>query len=292
MSDVAVPLQVPRPPARGGVLRRALRNRVTFVAACVAAALLVVAALAPWIAPADPNALGIGRPLASPGPSNLLGTDGLGRDTLSRVLFATRLTLAATAQGLAVAVVLGVPAGLVAGYLGGFTDGLLSRVVDALLSLPPLIFALAIIGVLGTGLTNAMVAVGVILAPRFFRVTRVAAEGVRHEGYIEACRAVGVPMSRIVWRHVLPNASGPLFVQVSFTVGLVISAEASLSFLGLGVQLPDASWGSMLRTAFDTVYSDAFQLVVPATMIVLTVLSAFLIGDGLRDALSGGRTDD
>src|SRR5262249_54330351 len=148
---------------------------------------------------------------------------------------------------------LGLPLGLAAGYLGGRVDAILSRVNEALLALPPLILAMAIIAVLGRGITNAMLAVGVVLAPRFFRVARSAAQSVSSEAYIEAAIADGCPSWRILLRHVLPNASGPLLVHASFGVGLVISAEASLSFLGLGAQAPQASLGSMIRSGFDVV---------------------------------------
>lgn len=253
--------------------------------------LVLVAVFRSVLAPKDPNGIG-GETLASPSGDFWLGTDQLGRDTFSRLIFATRVTLLASVQAVGLAVVLGVPLGLLAGYVSGWLDAVLSRLFDTLLSLPPLVFALAIIGILGPGLTNAMIAVGVISAPRFFRVARVATEAVRHDGYIEACRAIGVSTPRILWRHVLPNASGPLLVQASFAAGLAISAEASLSFLGLGVQLPNASWGSMFRVAFTTVSESAFQLLPPGLMITLTVLAMFALGDAVRDALGRSSNGD
>lgn len=280
-----------RRPGRGGLVRGLAGNKAVLAATVFLALLVILAIAAPLLAPYKPDVIGTGPGLGGPSGDHWLGTDALGRDTLSRLLVAVRITLLAAAQGLAVSLVLGVPLGLLAGYIGRIVDTLLSRIFDALLSLPPLIFALGIIGVLGPGLTNAMLAIGIVMAPRFFRVARVAAEGVRHEGYIEACRAVGVSDFRIVWRHILPNSSGPLLVQASFTIGLVISAEASLSFLGLGVQLPQASWGSMFRTAFDSASSDWFQLVPPGVMITLTVLAMFVIGDALRDTLGKNSRD-
>src|SRR5262249_14598010 len=156
-----------------------------------------------------------------PGTAHLLGTDLFGRDTLSRLIAATPVTLQATVQGLGIAMLLGIPIGLAAGFLGGVLDSLVSRGADVLLSIPPLILALAIIAALGRGLTNAMTAIGIVLAPRFFRVARGAAQSIATEGYAEAARADGVSSWRLLWRHVLPNASGPLLVQVSFGVGTI-----------------------------------------------------------------------
>ena len=258
---------------RSRALRRLTGNAVAVASALFLLLLVVVALVAPLAAPYDPNATGPDL-LADPSAVHWLGTDALGRDTLSRLLFSTGVTLLASLEAVGVALLVGVPLGLVAGHLGRATDSVLSRVFDTLLSLPPLIFALAVIGVLGPGLGFAMLAVGLVVAPRFFRIARVAAENLRHETYIEACRAIGMTTGRIMWRHVLPkNTSGPLLVQTSFAAGLAISAEASLSFLGLGAQLPEASWGSMFRNAFNDVYSNTFQLVPPGLMITLTVLA-------------------
>jgi peptide/nickel transport system permease protein len=188
-------------------------------------------------------------------------------------------------QALGLAVVLGVPPGLLAGFTGRLLDGILSRIADVLLALPPLILALAITGILGPGLTNAMIAVGIVLAPRFFRVARAAAGSQRNETYVEATRAMGCSTTRILFRHVLPNSSGPLLVQVTFALGLVVIAEASLSFLGLGAAPPTASWGSMVRDGFNNVYVSTFQLIAPSVMITLTILAFSTLGDALRDAL-------
>lgn len=273
-------------------MRRLLRNRGAIIAFWFLVLLVVVAIVAPLISPADPNEQDVLNRLAGPSADHWLGTDALGRDTLSRLLYSAGITMLASAQGLAISVGLGVPLGLFAGYVGGVIDSVLSRVTDAFLSLPPIIFALGLITALGAGLTNVMIAIGVLLAPRFYRVARAAAESISHEIYIEACRSFGASTPRVLFRHVIPNASGPLLVQASFAVGVIISAEASLSFLGIGVQLPQASWGSMLQTAFQTVSTDSFQLIPPAVMISLTILAFFTIGDALRDALGRGSSGD
>jgi peptide/nickel transport system permease protein len=271
--------------SRWRVLHRLVRNRFALVAAIVIGLLILVAILAPLLAPLNPNGQDLFHRNQGPGHGHWLGTDGLGRDGLSRLLVAARVTMVAAAQGSGIAFVLGIPAGLYAGYLGGLLDSILGRVADTLLCLPPLIFAMAIVGILGPGLTHAMYALGIAFAPRFFRLARSAAQSIRRETYIEAERAIGASTNRIAFLHVLPNAAGQLLVQVSFTFGYIITAEASLSFLGLGVQAPQASWGSMLRDAFDNVHATAFPLVPPAVMIVISILALSALGDGLRDAL-------
>jgi peptide/nickel transport system permease protein len=271
--------------AQSRVLRRVVRNRAAVVSFAFLLLLVAVALLSPWLAPHDPGRQSLVDRLQSPSGDHWLGTDSFGRDNLSRLIEGTRVTLWASVQALTLAVAAGIPAGLLAGFVGRRVDTVLSWVADVLLSLPPLILALAIVGVLGPGLTNAMVAVGVVFAPRFFRVARAAAMSVRTETYVEASRALGCSTSRIVFRHVLPNSSGPLLVQVTFATGLVVIAEASLSFLGLGAKAPTATWGGMLRDAFDNVYDSTFPLLAPSLMIVFTILAFSVLGDALRDAL-------
>jgi peptide/nickel transport system permease protein len=266
-------------------LRRLLRNRAAVVALGFVALLVAVALLSPLLVPHDPGRQELLDRLESPSGDHWLGTDSLGRDNLSRLLEGTRVTLWAALQAIGLAVVVGIPAGLVAGFVGRRVDGVLSWVADILLSLPPLLLALAIVGILGPGLTNAMVAIGIVFAPRFFRVAPAAAQSVRHETYVEATRAMGCSTSRILFRHVLPNSSGPLLVQLTFALGLVVTAEASLSFLGLGAKPSTATWGSMVRDAFNNVYETSFPLIAPSVMIVLTILAFSVLGDALRDAM-------
>jgi peptide/nickel transport system permease protein len=250
---------------------------------------VIVTAAAPLIAPHDPNTQDLSKSFGDPTWSHLLGTDRFGRDILSRLMYAGWVTVKAGVLGLGVGVVLGVPIGLVAGYVRGPLDAVMSRISDTLQSLPTLILALAIVGSLGRGITNAMLAVGITLAPRFFRVARSAAQSVTVEGYMEAARADGCSSWRLLWRHVLPNANGPLLVQVSFGIGQVIIAEAGLSFLGLGVQPPDASWGSMMREGFSSIRLEQYTVFPPSIAVTLTIMACFLAGDGLRDALGRAR---
>jgi peptide/nickel transport system permease protein len=272
---------------RGRAARQFRRNKAAVAALLFVILLVIVAVFASLIAPLDPNEQDLRARLSGPSAEHWLGTDSFGRDVFSRLTYSTRVTLLAIVQALAIAVVAGIPLGVLAGSVGGAVDGVLSRIADALLSLPPLILALAIVGILGPGLSNAMIAVGVILTPSMFRVARSAATSVSSELYIEGCRAAGCSRTRLLGRHVLPNASSPMLVQVTFAAGIVIIAEASLSFLGLGVQAPDSSWGTMLNDAFRNINQSPWFMFAPATMIALTILAFSTVGDGLRDALEG-----
>lgn len=273
---------------RSRVMRRLLRSRSVAIALVILLIVAVVAILAPWIMTHDPAAQDLFARFQGPSAEHWLGTDNFGRDQFSRLILATRISVFASVQAMVLALVLGIPTGLLAGQIGGIIDSLLSRLADALLALPPLILALAIIGILGRGLTNAMIAIGIILAPRFFRIARGEAQSISYEDYIEAARADGVPTWRLVGRHVLPNASSPLLIQTSFSFGLVIIAEAGLSFLGLGAQSPTPSWGTMIRAGFEVARTTAFPIFPPAALVVITIMALFLVGDGLRDALGRG----
>lgn len=270
---------------RNRTLRHLSANKSAVVAGAFLAVLILVGLLAPWISPADPARQDLLSSLEGPSAEHWLGTDSLGRDNLSRLIEGTRVTLVAVAQAVTLAVVLGIPAGLLAGFVGRWFESVFTWMSDVLLSLPPLILALAILAILGPGLTNAMLAVGIVFSPRFYRVARAAALSVRNATYVEATRSIGCSTSRILFRHVLPNSSGPLLVLVTFSLGLVVVAEASLSFLGLGARPPTATWGGMVRDAFDNIYSSTFPLLAPCLMIALTILATAVLGDALRDAL-------
>lgn len=270
---------------RNRTMRHVLGNAPAVVAIAFLVLLVAVAVLSPWLMPEDPAKQSLLDRLQGPSGEHWLGTDSLGRDNLSRLIEGTRVTLVAIVQAVSLAVVLGIPTGLLAGFVGRFIDTAFTWVTDILLALPPLILALAILGILGPGLTNAMIAVGIVFSPRFYRIARAAAISVRNETYVEATRSMGCSTRRILFRHVLPNSSGPLLVQLTFALGLVVVAEASLSFLGLGARPPTATWGSMLRDAFDNVYDSTFPLLAPSIMIVLTILATAVLGDALRDAL-------
>ncbi|WP_033439359.1 ABC transporter permease [Saccharothrix sp. NRRL B-16314] len=265
--------------------RRFVRKRLAVGMAVVLAVLVLIAVFGPWLTPQDPNAQKLLDRLAPPGAEHWLGTDDLGRDVASRLIVATRVTIYAGALATAVSLAIGLPFGLLAGYLRGWVDAVLSRVADALMAIPPLLFALAILAVLGRGVTNAMIAVGVTMAPQFYRVSRGVALAIREETFIEAARSIGCPTTRIMRTHVLPNMLSPLIVQVSMTMGFAILIEASLSFLGLGVQAPDASWGSMLQRSTQFAAEAPWLVLLPGFAILLSVLAFNTVGDALRDSV-------
>jgi peptide/nickel transport system permease protein len=267
-------------------LHRFRRNRTGLIALGFLVALAVVALLAPWLTPHNPNQQSLRERLKSPNAAHPLGTDDLGRDVLSRMLVAARVSLAAAVQATAISLALGVPAGLLAGYVRGWPDTVTSRITDAVMAIPALLFALAIVGILGRSVTNAMIAIGFVNAPRFFRVVRGSTLVVREQVYIEAARAVGGSAPWIVRHHVLPNVLSPLIVQASLSMGFAILFEASISFLGLGVQPPDASWGTMLGRSTQFMERDPYLVVFPGLAILLTVLAFNVLGDAINDAIN------
>ncbi|WP_016693606.1 ABC transporter permease [Rhodococcus rhodochrous] len=271
--------------SRNKIVRRLLRKPVAVISFGFLAMIGLVAIIGPWIMPHDPAAQDLLSRLQGPSAEHWLGTDSYGRDNLSRLIQGTRTSVLAAIQGTSLAVLIGVPAGLIAGYQGKVIDRALSWVANVLLALPALILLFAIIGILGPGLTNAMIGLGIVLAPGFFRIARGAAISVRNETYIEAAISVGCTPTRALVRHVLPNSIGPLLVQTTYSLGMVVVAESSLSFLGFGVEQPIASWGSMVKDSFNNIYETAFPLLAPALMITLTILAFSLLGDAVRDAL-------
>lgn len=281
--------EAPRGRRRSSVLRRFLSNRLAVIAAITLLVLIVVAFLAPWLTPHDPNKQQLVRRLKRPGEGGLLGTDDFGRDVLSRLMVGARVSLTAAVEATGIAVLLGMPAGMFAGFHGGRIGAWLSRAFDAIMSVPFLILALTVISIVGTGLGRAMAVVGVVLSPTFFRVSRGVTQGVSRETFIEASTAIGCKTSTILFRHVLPNVLAPLLVQASVTMGVGVSAEASLSFLGLGAKPPTASWGGMLKTASTNVAIAPYLAWFPGLAIMFTVLALTLLGDGLRDAFGSRR---
>jgi peptide/nickel transport system permease protein len=265
--------------------RRFLHRPVAVAGLAVIAVFIGVAALAPLIAPYDPTATSWTSIRKAPSLLHWMGTDENGRDVLSRVIFGARASLLAGVVSVLIAAGIGVPAGLAAGFAGGWTDALLSRLVDAMLACPFLILAIALAAFLGPDLTNAMIAIGVSTAPRFMRVARAATLDAKSNEYVEAARAIGNPAWRVAVRHVLPNIFPPVLVQGTLSIAQAIIAEASLSFLGLGQQPPDPSWGSMLNSAQRFLTQAPWLAVFPGVAIFLAVLSFNLVGDGLRDAL-------
>ncbi len=248
---------------------------------------LVAALAAPWLAPADPDTTSSDL-LLGPGAGHLLGTDQHGRDVLSRLLFASRTALMAGGEAVGLALVIGVPLGLIVGYFGGWWDRIGMRIVDALMAVPALIIAFAIIAVLGPGLTNAMLAVGLLFAVRMIRLVRGIVLSLREELYVDAARLGGAPRFYVMGRTILPNMLGPVIVQSALYFSAALLIEAMLSFLGVGVQIPNATWGSMLAEARAEQFNQPFLPFPPAIALTVTVLALNFVADGLRDSLGKG----
>lgn len=277
--------QRPTAPGLRRFLRRYRSNRLAVLAALVLGVILLSSLLAPLIAPYEPNEIDVLNRLAGPTPEHWLGTDSLGRDTFSRLLYAGRVSLLAAGMAVAIATAVGVPLGLVAGYFGGWVDWALGRIADILMTFPAVILAIAIIAARGPGLTNAMLALGIVYSPRLFRVVRSATLAVRQETYVEASISVGTRSHSVILRRVLPNVLSPLLVQISLMLAAALLAEAALSLLGLGVVPPTPSFGNMLGTGFQEIRSTPLLVWLPGLMIAIATLSFNLIGDGLRDSL-------
>jgi peptide/nickel transport system permease protein len=284
MSEASQAMPRDATPARRA-LRRLMRRRGAMLGLAIVLVFVVLALFAPWIAPYDPIATSWSAVRKAPSMQYLFGTDEIGRDVLSRVVWGARASLLAGLVSVSISMALGVPIGLLAAYVGGWTDSLISRFTDAMLAVPFLILAIALAAFLGPSLSNAMIAIGVSATPIFIRLTRAQVLAMKVEDFVEAARAVGNPHWRIALRHILPNVLPPLIVQASLAIASAIIAEASLSFLGLGQQPPAPSWGSMLNTAKNYVDNAPWMAVWPGLSIFLLVLSFNLLGDGLRDAL-------
>jgi peptide/nickel transport system permease protein len=260
-------------------------NRPAMLGAVLVLFFVVVALLAPLIATHDPFQTSFLTIRKAPSATFWLGSDELGRDIYSRMLYGARASLLAGLASVAIALVVGVPFGLLSGYFGGWTDSIISRATEALLAIPFLILAIALAAFLGPSLINAMIAIGVSAAPKFVRLTRGQVLAVKNEDYVQSSRALGASDLRIICRHILPNIMPPLIVQATITIATAIIAEASLSFLGLGLQPPNPSWGSMLNTAKNFMSQAPWMSLFPGSAIFLVVLGFNMLGDGLRDAL-------
>jgi len=261
------------------------RNRAALAGLIVFALLVGGALAAPLLAPSDPIQISLTDKLLPPSAAHPLGTDYFGRDQLSRVLYGGQVSLSVGLLVVVIAMAVGVPIGLISGFLGGSTDNLLMRLMDALLTFPPLLLAVAIVGSLGPDIQNVMLALGIVNIPIFARLVRSSTLSLREELYVEAARSLGAAHHRIISVHILRNAIAPIVVQITVTFSGAIIAEASLSFLGLGAQPPTPSWGRDLNEARRYLEDAPWLLLAPTAVIMLSVLSLNFVGDGLRDAL-------
>ena len=264
---------------------RLQRRPSALIGLAVVIAFILMAIFAPYISPQDPIATSWGAIRKAPSAAHWFGTDEIGRDVLSRVIWGTQASLMAGVISVSISLLIGVPIGLLAGFVGGAVDAIISRITDTFLACPFLILAIALAAFLGPSLTNAMVAIGISAAPIFVRLTRGQVIQIKVEDYVEAARSVGNPPWRIALVHILPNILPPLLVQATLAIAAAVIAEASLSFLGLGQQPPAPSWGSMLNTAKNYIEQAPWMAIWPGISIFLLVLSFNLFGDGLRDAL-------
>jgi len=268
-----------------GILRVLLRSRTAAFGLGLTVFLALLAVFAPWVAPYRPDEIHPIDSLLAPCARYLLGTDDLGRDVLSRIIFGARVSLMVGAIAIGIAAAAGVSLGLAAGYVGGWLDALIMRVMDALLAFPAILLAIALMAVLGPSLENAMIAIGIINIPAFARITRANVLSIREKEFVEAARALGAWRIYVAVMVILPNCLSPLIVQGSLGLAYAILVEAALSFLGLGVQPPEPSWGSMLAFGRNLLAQAPWYATFPGVAIFVTVLGLNFLGDGLREAL-------
>ena len=262
-----------------------VRDRVGLVGGILVVAAIGAAVFGPVLAPYDPTLIHPGANLAPPGPMFPLGADELGRDILSRALYGARISMEVSLIVVTLAGTIGVTLGLLSGYFKGLLDVVLMRLMDTIFAFPTLLLALTVVAVLGTDLRNLILAITIVYIPAFARIARGSTLTVSQQPYVEAARSVGVPHARILLRYVLPNILAPVTVQFTISLAYAILVEASLSYLGLGVQPPAASWGSMLATGKPFMELSPWVAIVPGVAIMLTVLGFNLLGDALRDSL-------
>ncbi len=266
-------------------LRVFLGRKVVIFGAVIVIMLITVATFASLVAPYDPYQQNLRNALQHPSREHLLGTDPLGRDELSRIIYGTRVSLAVGIISVGFAAFVGMMLGLIAGYFGGIINTLIMRFIDALMAVPPIMLALAIAAALGGGLWNVMVSLGISLIPTQARLMRGQVLTVKQADYVTAAEVIGASDSRIMLVHVFPNCLPPLIVLITLNLGVAILAEAALSFLGIGIQPPGAAWGSMVNDGYRYLLSNPILSFAPGLCVMLVVLAFNIVGDGLRDAL-------
>ncbi len=267
------------------ILRVMFGRKIVVIGAVVALAFVFISIFGPFIAPHDPYKQVLGDALQQPSRQYLLGTDAFGRDTLSRLIYGTRISLMVGVVAVTIAGVVGIFLGLVAGYFGLWVDQIIMRIIDALMALPPIVLMLAIAAALGGGLFNVMISLGIGMVPTYCRLMYGQVRTLRESDYIFAARTIGASQARIMLRHLLPNAFPPLLVLITLNMGTAILMEATLSFIGIGISPPTAAWGSMINDGYRYLITNPVLSIAPGVAIALVVLSFNLVGDGLRDAL-------
>lgn len=283
MTEAVARRDTRRGPPRGVV--RVLRSRAAVVGLCMVGVVAVLAALAPLIAPSDPLATNLRMRLQPPQPGIWLGTDHLGRDILSRILYGARISLLLGFGAVAIGATTGTVVGLVVGYLGGWLEVLVMRLTDIVMAFRLLLFAITIMAILGPSLTNTMIAIGASLFATFARLSRGETLAARERDYVESARGLGVRPPRIMFLYILPNIVAPLVVMSTVMIGMAILSEASLAFLGLGPSPPTPSWGLMIQEGLPYIREAWWASTIPGAAIMFVVLGFNLLGDGLRDVL-------
>jgi peptide/nickel transport system permease protein len=278
-------LPAPRTKAWRRFVRVFLGRKVVSFGALIVLILVLVALCADWISPYDPYQQNLREALRQPSGAHLLGTDALGRDTLSRIIYGTRTSLAVGINSVGLAALIGMALGLLAGYMGGWVGSLIMRGVDALMAIPPLMLALSIGAALGGGLTNVIISLGISLIPTYVRLMRGQVLAVKQLDYCKASEVSGASDLRTMLVHVFPNCLSPLIVLITLNLGVAIISEAGLSFVGLGITPPGAAWGSMVSDGYRYLVSNPILSMAPGLCVMLVVLAFNLVGDGLRDAL-------
>lgn len=267
------------------VFKRLLKGKLAVLGLIIFLVVIFVSAFAPWISPYDPNATDTSALIASPSTQHWMGTDELGRDVFSRIIYGTRISLIVGVFAVLIALAVGAVLGLIAGYWGGQVDNVIMSIMDSIWAFPTLILALAITAALGPSLSNVTIAIGLVFTPGFARLVRGMVLSVREREYIESARVIGLNDREIITRYIWPNITATMIVQGSLNAAQAIISEASLSFLGLGVQPPAASWGSMLKAGYPYLEMSPWLSIFPGLAILITVLGLNFFGDGLRDAL-------
>ncbi|MGD2049200.1 MAG: ABC transporter permease [Chloroflexota bacterium] len=270
--------------------RRLRQHRIGMIGLVLVVLLLFVAAFGQYLAPYDPNEIDMEARFLPPTLEHPMGTDDFGRDTLSRIMYGARVSLQVGIIAVSIAASVGTFLGLIAGYGGRLPDEFIMRAMDILFAFPAILLAIAILAALGKGVTNAMIAIGVVYIPIFARIARGEVLSIRGKEFIDAARASGASSRRIMSRHILPNASGPLIVEITLSLAFAILAEAALSFFGLGTQPPDPSWGRMLSEGRAYFRQSPWMAIFPGLAIMITVMGFNFLGDGLRDAMDPRHT--
>lgn len=267
------------------MLSRFKKNKRALVGLGMVVIFIVVALFAPWIAPYDPFKQDMQVMLESPGSHHWFGTDEFGRDLLSRIIYGAQISLMIGIVGVFIAVIFGVALGTIAGYFGGWLDSAIMRIMDIFMAFPSFLLALAIVSVLGPGMVNVMIAIGIFSVPTFARISRSAVISVKHKEFVEATKAMGGTNARIIFKHIIPNSIAPIIVLSTLRMATAILTASGLSFLGMGAQPPTPEWGAMLSSGREYLRTAPHVSTVPGLAIMFMVLGFNMLGDGLRDAL-------